>query len=193
MLVLMPEVQSRWTFCYTAMLTVVTCITPNPTTTLDMCVAFDVFFVLCCGEFQTKIQLFEILRSLEAVPGVQIETGAEIKTPATLRMPDEDEEMADADQRASGRNLSKRVAGTCSVLFCGLVWQSRYTAPQGHSWRYPACFAFAHDFSCLDLDTPLMAGEGRREHPSEQVGNNYPVRVSAKQELKASGWSAERS
>lgn len=61
-----------------------------------------------CGNFQTKIQLFEILRSLEAVPGVQIETGAEVKTPATLRMPDEDDEMTDADQRASGRSLRKR-------------------------------------------------------------------------------------
>lgn len=51
---------------------------------------------------QTKIQLFEILRSLEAVPGVPIETGAEVKTPATLRMPEEDEEMTEADDRPTG-------------------------------------------------------------------------------------------
>lgn len=50
---------------------------------------------------QTKIQLFEILRSLEAVPGVQIETGAETKAPSALRMPEEDEDMPDADQRVS--------------------------------------------------------------------------------------------
>lgn len=56
---------------------------------------------------QTKIQLFEILRSLEAVPGVQIETGAEVKTPAIMRMPDEDEDMADVDQRATGTNASR--------------------------------------------------------------------------------------
>ncbi|CAB1112377.1 unnamed protein product [Ectocarpus sp. CCAP 1310/34] len=51
---------------------------------------------------QTKIQLFEILRSLEAVPGVPIETGAEVKTPATLRMPEEDDEMTEADDRPTG-------------------------------------------------------------------------------------------
>lgn len=50
---------------------------------------------------QTKSQLFEILRSLEAVPGVPIETGAsEIKTPAPLGLPDEDEEMTDAGKRS---------------------------------------------------------------------------------------------
>lgn len=52
---------------------------------------------------QTKIQLFKILRSLEAVPGVQIDTGAEVKTPAVLRMPDDDEDMPDVDQRPSGK------------------------------------------------------------------------------------------
>lgn len=51
---------------------------------------------------QTKIQLFEILRSLEAVPGVQIETGADGKTPPTMRLPDEDEDMPDVDQRPAG-------------------------------------------------------------------------------------------
>ncbi|CAM9629621.1 unnamed protein product, partial [Sphacelaria rigidula] len=50
---------------------------------------------------ETKIQLFEILRNLEAVPGVQIDTGAEVKTPPVLRMPDDDEDMPDADQRPS--------------------------------------------------------------------------------------------
>lgn len=55
-----------------------------------------------CFFSQTKIQLFEILRSLEAVPGVPIETGAEVKTPATLRMPEEDEDMPDADTRPTG-------------------------------------------------------------------------------------------
>lgn len=57
---------------------------------------------------QTKIQLFEILRSLEAVPGVPIETGAEVKTPATLRMPEEDEDMPDADRRQTGTQNSER-------------------------------------------------------------------------------------
>lgn len=66
---------------------------------------YHALFVFSCSRDQTKIQLFEILRSLEAVPGVQIETGAEVKTPATLRMPDEDEEMNDPDRRGSGRNL----------------------------------------------------------------------------------------
>lgn len=55
-----------------------------------------------CVLVQTKIQLFEILRSLEAVPGVPIETGAEVKTPATSRMPEEDEDMPDADRRQTG-------------------------------------------------------------------------------------------
>lgn len=60
------------------------------------------FVSLGCFDVQTKIQLFEILRSLEAVPGVPIETGAEVKTPATLRMPEEDEDMPDVDTRPTG-------------------------------------------------------------------------------------------
>ncbi|CAM9990562.1 unnamed protein product [Scytosiphon promiscuus] len=59
---------------------------------------------------ETKIQLFEILRSLEAVPGVPIETGAEVKTSATLRMPEEDEEMTDADSRPTGEDRRQHAA-----------------------------------------------------------------------------------
>lgn len=58
---------------------------------------------------QTKVQLFEILRSLEAVPGVQIDTGADSKTSTALGMPDEDEDMDDVDHRPSGEPALPRV------------------------------------------------------------------------------------
>lgn len=75
--------------------------------------SLNVLVPRCFFVAQTKIQLFEILRSLEAVPGVPIETGAEVKTPATLRMPEEDEDMPDVDVRQTGtcgiQHLEKRV------------------------------------------------------------------------------------
>lgn len=79
----------------------------------NLCSLVDVLYA------QTKVQLFEILRSLEAVPGVPIETGAEVKTPATLRMPDEDEEMTDADARPTGA-LSKGADRALGYLFMAL-------------------------------------------------------------------------
>ncbi|CAM9138542.1 unnamed protein product [Discosporangium mesarthrocarpum] len=64
---------------------------------------------------KTKLELFEILRSLEPVPGVAIETGAEMKTPSTLRLPEEDEDMQDADQRPSNEGRREHPAEQVGV------------------------------------------------------------------------------
>mmetsp|Transcript_2338 Transcript_2338/g.3909 ORF Transcript_2338/g.3909 Transcript_2338/m.3909 type:complete len:90 (+) Transcript_2338:104-373(+) len=46
-----------------------------------------------------KVQLFDILKQVEPVPGVQIQTGSSMQTPADLAMPEKDDESQNPDER----------------------------------------------------------------------------------------------
>jgi len=56
---------------------------------------------LLINEFQVK--LFDILKQVEPVPGVQIQTGSSMMTPPDLAPPEVDEDSKDPDERHLGR------------------------------------------------------------------------------------------
>ena len=49
-----------------------------------------------------KVQLFNVLKQVEPVPGVAIQTGSELVTPADLAPPEQDEDKLDPDARQHG-------------------------------------------------------------------------------------------
>ena len=49
-----------------------------------------------------QVQLFDILKQVEPVPGVQIQTGSALMTPADLAPPEADEDAQNPDERSSG-------------------------------------------------------------------------------------------
>ena len=52
-----------------------------------------------------KVQIFDILKQVEPVPGVTVQTGSSLETPADLKAPEQDEDKLNPDARQMGKQM----------------------------------------------------------------------------------------
>jgi histone deacetylase 1/2 len=60
-----------------------------------------------------KVQIFDILKQVEPVPGVAVQTGSSLETPADLKAPEQDEDKLNPDARQIGKRF-REVLGITS-------------------------------------------------------------------------------
>ena len=59
--------------------------------------------------------MFDILKQVEPVPGVQIQTGSSMQTPADLELPDQDDESRNPDEVHDALLARSNTCSICSI------------------------------------------------------------------------------